>query len=311
MAVTLDLTSILDGAGVENLKEGPKEVSGSCPAHLERLGHLDRHSSWSINKYSFLHHCFSCGYSGTLTGLLIDQLGSAPENLEEELTKAVLNRNWEKASNPVVIPQPVDPTPVVNDWSLVNMMKDVPQRLVDFRRLQRKAVDEYGVRWDPERKSWVLPIRSDTGSLLGAQFRQKGNELNLPEGLEKSVTLFGLCQMKRHDTVALVESPLDAVRMYGIGIPAVSSFGAWVSWEQCTLLARNFAYVILALDNDKPGRTAAAKVQQLLRRRGVGTAMFRYEGLVDVDGAPAKDPGDVADDTAIWTAWNRSLRMGL
>lgn len=309
-SVTIDLVSLLDDAGVENLKEGSKEISGSCPQHVARLGHVDRHSSWSINKYSYLHHCFSCGYSGTLTGLLIDQLGYAPENLEEELAKQAIHHSWEKATHPVVT-APVDPTPVVNDWSLVNMMKDVPQRLVDFRRLQRKAVDEYGVRWDPERKSWVLPIRTGTGELIGAQFRQKGNELNLPEGLEKSVTLFGLHQMRCHNTVALVESPLDAVRLYGVGIPAVSSFGAWVSWDQCKLLARNFSCIVLALDNDKTGRKAASIVRPMLTRRGVGTVMFNYQGLRDAEGVPAKDPGDVADDTALWAAWNASLRQGL
>lgn len=308
---TIEIVNLLENAGVENLKEHAKEISGLCPQHMARLGKPDTHSSWSINKFSYLHHCFSCGYSGTLTGLLIDQLGYAPDNLEEDLAKHSFLNNMAKA----VPPKPVDttpsaPVPVINDWSLKNMMRDVPQRLVDFRMLQRKAVDEYGIRWDPERKSWVLPIRSCTGDLLGAQFRQKGNELNLPEGMEKSLTLFGICQMKQYDTVALVESPLDAVRMFGCGIPAVSSFGAWVSWDQCTLLARNFTHVIMALDNDKVGREAASKVTPMLKRRGVAVTAFLYQGLWDKNARPAKDPGDVASDTCLWEAWNRSLRLG-
>lgn len=313
----IEILGLLEQAGIENLKEsGTKEIGGSCPAHLERMGKHDAHSSWSINRFTFLHHCFSCGYSGTLTGLLIDQTGSAPENLEEELAKHSFLSTMKKVSQLAepAVEERRAPQPVVNDWALANHCRDVPQRLVDFRHLQRKAVDAYGIRWDPERKSWVLPIRTPSGSLLGAQYRQKGIELNLPEGLEKSLTLFGLNEMHKHNAgvgghdnrVALVESPLDAVRLYGIGIPAVSSFGAWVSWRQCDLLA-GFTTVVLALDNDKTGRESTVKVRDLLKRRGCATTVFDYTGLVDVEGRPAKDPGDVADDTALWNAWNRSL----
>lgn len=304
----IDLLGTLEGAGIENLKEGTKEISGLCPQHMERIGKVDKHSSWSINKFSFLHHCFSCGYSGTLTGLLVDQLGSAPENLEAELARNSFLKSLSKVSS---VDVDIPPMPVVNDWSLANMMEEVPQRLVDFRHLQRKAVDTYGVRWDSERRSWVLPIRSNSGVLLGAQFRQKGTELNLPKGLEKSITLFGLCEMREHNTVALVESPLDAVRMFGCGIPAVSSFGAWVSAEQCILLARNFTNIVLTLDNDKVGRESTIQVQKVLRRRGAAVTLFNYRGLTDAEGSPAKDPGDVASDTDLWQAWNLSLRMGL
>jgi hypothetical protein len=199
---------------------------------------------------------------------------------------------------------------VVNDWSLSNQMGDVPQNLIDFRRLSREAVDAYGIRWDTYNKSWVLPIRTPKGVLLGAQYRQKGNELNLPEGLEKSQTLFGIAEMKRHDTCALVESPLDAVRLYGLSIPAVASFGAWVSPQQSKLLRRTFSVVVIALDNDKPGRESAYNLMREMHG-GTGAVMFDYTGLVDKNGDPAKDVGDVVSDDDLWDAWQRTLGMGL
>ena len=83
--MTLDLLTTLSDAGIQRLHEGPKEISGACPMHEERTGHPDHHPSWSINKFSYLHFCQACQYKGTLTSLLVDILGSAPEDLEQDL----------------------------------------------------------------------------------------------------------------------------------------------------------------------------------------------------------------------------------
>ena len=125
------------------------------------------------------------------------------------------------------------------------------------------------------------------------------------------MTLFGLSAIQRYDEAVLVESPLDAVRLYGLGIPAVAALGAWVSADQIQLLSRNFGTVYMAMDNDKVGREAAGCATQALRRRGAAVSPWRYEGLVDEDGHRAKDPGDVANDDMLWGAWERTRRMGL
>ena len=86
--------------------------------------------------------------------------------------------------------------------------------------------------------------------------------------MEKSTTLFGFSVMSQHDFCALVESPLDAVRLFGEGVPAVSSLGAWVSEEQIRLLSRAFSTVYLALDDDKTGHQGMDYIAPVLRRYG-------------------------------------------
>jgi hypothetical protein len=129
--------------------------------------------------------------------------------------------------------------------------------------------------------------------------------------MEKSVTLFGFHQCRDSDYCAIVESPLDAVRLFGIGVPAVSSLGAWVSKEQVTLLARNFTSVYLAMDDDKTGHKSVEIVAPMLRRAGTVPIPWDYEGLYDDEGVPAKDPGDVASDAMLIASWERTSRMGL
>lgn len=302
MPASFDIIHVLDKAGVKNLREGSKEISGLCPMHKQRLGREDRHSSWSINKITYVHHCFSCGYAGTLTGLLIDLQGYAPEDIEQEIAKSSFLRTLDKIEqkkNPV--------TPEVTEWSLSHRLTDVSDGLLALRKLKRHAADKFQIRWDKELRSWVIPVRDPDGLLLGAQYRQKGNVINAPHGLQKSSTLFGLYEMKNEDCVALVESPLDVVRLYGAGIPAVSSFGAWVSDQQVMLLARNFKTIVLALDNDPTGNKASIRIGESLRKRGSAAIPFVYKGLLTEDGHPAKDLGDVASDTDIILGWKRSL----
>ena len=302
----IDAVALLAQAGVDITHVGPKEIKGRCPNPL----HDDRKPSWSISRTTYLHHCFSCGYSGTLTALLVDLTGAAPVDLEDTLkTQSFLRTMEEVRRHPDEVLEPV--LPLLTDWHIKHVLADVPEKLLLFRRLRRFAADVFEVRWQPETREWVLPLRDPTGSLLGAQYRQVGTVLTLPGGLPKSSTLFGYRQMRQHDQCVLVESPLDAVRLFGLGIPALASLGAWVSREQVTLMARCFAVVYLALDDDKAGHEGAEVATKMLRREGCAVVPWRYEGLTDEDGAPVKDVGDVEDDEALVNAWERTRRWGL
>lgn len=305
---SLDIVDLLSDAGVRQIKEGEKEITALCPMHKERVGKEDSHASWSINRHTFVHHCFSCGYSGTLVGLLIDLQGYAPEDLQAEIAKSSFLRTMEKIEQKQEEPEEERPP---TEWELSNILTDVPERLLTLRRLQRHAVDAYGVRWDPDKKSWVLPIYHPDGSLMGVQYRQKGTVINAPKGMNKAITLFGFQVpiLLSDGWVTLVESPLDAVRLYGLGIPAIASFGAWVSDEQITLMCRNYRRIVLAMDNDKVGKQATDMLRFQLRKRSQPHVVFRYDGLRTADGGIAKDLGDVESDAAILANYAASKRV--
>ena len=309
--MTFDLYSILESAGISPLRQTKREIYARCPQHIKRTGKEDVHPSWSINKTTCAHHCFSCGYSGkSLESLLIDVTGAAPADLDKELAKSgFLRKMTEVREAPEEVLDPV--MPVLTDWVLHNVMIDVPDNLIAFRHLQRAAIDAYEVRWFRANRQWVMPLRSVDGDLLGAQYRQKGNVVTLPDGVSKSQTLFGFPQCCEGSFCALVESPLDAVRLFGLGIPALSALGAFVSEDQIRLLACTFTRVFVALDNDKTGNKSAEIICPLLRKAGTAPIRWDYDGLVDEEGDPAKDPGDVVSDDALLASWGRTMRMGL
>lgn len=299
---TIDVASILEDLGVHVVRESGDELIALCPLHYERTGKIDHKPSWSINQTTFVHHCFSCGYAGTLNSLYRDIRGEVPDNLEWELRKTSVSAGLERAIAPAETV--TQEGPKVSEWTLRHF-SDVPQPLLDRRYLQREVVDQFQVRWDKEAKSWVLPIRTMAGDLMGYQFRQRGNIINHPEDMRKATTLFGghLAQATR--TVAVVESPLDAVRLVGVGIPAVSTMGASISSEQVTLLSRNFLTIVSAMDNDKAGVNATNYLLQEVRRRGRVGIAFDYADL------PGKDPGDVPEDSLLLEAWHRTMALNL
>lgn len=305
----MDFRATLEAAGITIRRESSFRYHAHCPRHRERTGHVDRRPSWSIDKHTGNHHCFSCQYAGTFTALLVDLTGSAPPDLELELNEqSFLRRMAEVRADP----ESVLPVPIVTDWVLRYALHDVPQQLLSLRYLRRDAIDRYGVRWDRPSRRWVLPLRTHPGDrLVGAQYRQHGNVDTQPAGLAKSQLLFGLAQAAPQDHVVVVESPLDAVRLGGLGIPAVSTLGAWMHKDQAVLLARNFSWVCLALDNDKVGKQGHEVASQMLTRLGTPALQWSYTGLCDDEGRPAKDVGDVPHDDHLLGAWDRTQRFGL
>jgi DNA primase len=296
--MSLDVESILYSIGVEVLRESGDEVLGKCPMHLQRTGKEDAHPSWSINSKTYVHHCFSCGYAGTLTSLYRDLVGEVPDDLEWELSKKSLNLSVDKPK------QQATSGPTISEWSLGNY-SSLPEKLMLRRNLRREAVDFFEIKWDSSNKTWVIPIRTPDGELMGFQFRQKGIVINHPVGMEKSTTLFGFHKFKFESKITIVESPLDAVRLYGVGIPAVSSFGAAISTAQMDLLGRHFRYVVSAMDNDAAGHRAKEALHRALEKRGCVVFDFNYRDL------DAKDPGDVESDSDLYEAWKRSLSLNL
>lgn len=317
----MDLVPMLEELGVEEIREGGKEITARCPMHEARTGQPDTHPSWSINKTTGMHICFSCGWAGGLNVLYVDLGYTLPTDLDQQIkvdtvkgrggrfVRASQENKGLEASNKTLKAPSNEQSEDLVSWSeqRLRVLEPVPSRMAAVRRLKEPALHTYGVLWDPRKRCWVLPIRNEFGVLEGVQLRQKGVESNQPTGVEKGHHLFGLSALVKMDWdhVTLVESPLDAVRLYGLGIPAVSSYGAWVSAQQIQLLTRHFRTVVLALDNDKVGRESTARTEKLLRDRKVLTIRMDYRGL------EGKDPGDIESDYELKDAWVRSRHSGL
>lgn len=300
---SIDLTPYLESIGLRIDRVEGNEVRAWCPAHVDRTGKEDKRASFYFNQVRLVGHCFSCDWKAPTLDVLVEYMTGSPADgdvvieakkhaLTAAVTKIAAARKIELADSPRYM-----------EWALSHQFKSVPAVLLEMRKITRAAADRFQVRWDPTNKCQVLPIRTPFGTLIGWQQRQRGSVYNYPKEVQKSGTLFGLREVES-DKVALVESPLDVVRMWQAGVPAVASYGAEVSNRQIELCARNFGVVVLALDNDVPGNKAASRVRRALGNR---TGVIQW----DYTDATGKDPGDYKTDQEITDAWKRTLRLGL
>ncbi|MFE6745929.1 toprim domain-containing protein [Kitasatospora purpeofusca] len=285
--VPADVAGALDALGVEVRREvsrsGSAEYLARCPAHLVRTGRTDRHPSFWVNSVNGAFVCFSCGYSGPFVVLVADVLGVE----REEAVRWIARRGVYRTTATDEAPPPV-PEPAVTEAYLA-LFDPPPEHALAERRLTVEAAAEYGVLWDLRTDRWILPIREPDGRLIGWQEKGEGHFRNCPDRVRKSLTLFGPLGA---ETILLVESPLDAVRIAALGVPgAVAAFGAHVSEAQMQLIRRSpCRRLILALDNDTAGNGARDRLYEAWRPRGLPIAYYDYAG------ADGKDPGDSTDE---------------
>jgi len=269
--------AVLEQLGIEVATVGSKEISAHCPFHK------DSHPSFSINAQTGLWICYQCLASGTLP-MLVTEVGNGA-NPVEVLRKLRHDRTRKRKE-----PEP-EPEPEVDPFILFAKYESFgrpPMWALEDKKIDDAAAARYGLRWD---RGWVIPVWSPQRmpDLLGWQFKRMEFVSNYPKAIKKSTTLFGLRELDS-TTVALVESPLDVVRLAMVGVAAVAPYGAYVSRVQLQLLINAADRIILALDNDTTGREQTAKIYPWLARLMPTIKVHYPEGI--------KDPGD-ADDAEV------------
>lgn len=273
------ISDVLDDLNIEVSQVAGAEISAHCPFHE------DSHPSFSMNEKTGLWICYQCGARGSLPILLRLIAGDdidADQYLKEvrfnaAAAEALPKRGKKKGDTPI------DPRIIEARYE---SFREPPDWALENKKLDRETARRYGLRWD---KGWVIPIWDplETDRLWGWQFKRMDLVLNYPRTIKKSHTLFGLRELvsKR---AALVESPLDVVRMAVVNAPAVASFGAFVSRQQRQLLYENLWEIWIALDADVEGRRQAQAIYTGLNKQ-VPTLMTMFPKGI-------KDPGDMSDD---------------
>jgi hypothetical protein len=241
-----------------------------------------------MNLYSGLWICYSCGAKGNLPQLVLQLTDSSDEAMlvNEYIISSGLERLKAGTS------APVENLPSV-DLSAFRKFVSVPEQLLEYRRIDPEVAQRFGIRWDPQPRHWIVPIISPSGDLWGWQAKGKNYFRNVPTGVPKSRTLFGIERFKAQVAV-LVESPLDVVRLASLRpgqlTHGLGTFGAHVSTYQLNLVSRWADTLVIALDNDEAGIRAAERVARECPRPRGGINFLRYEHT------NAKDIGDMTND---------------
>lgn len=271
-----DLPGLLAHIGLTHIRERGDEVWASCPSHR------DSGDSWSINRRTGMHSCFACGHAGTIQTLVMEEMecdnfkanrlirsfGAA--DVLDHLEAAAEARS--RAQDIEEDPTPFKPAPLSMTARFATF-GDVPDEALAKRKISRETAEEFGLRWKGP-KTWVLPIRSPGGRLMGWEEKSPNFVFDRPKGINTSETVFGAERLAWCDQAILVESPLDACRLHSLGYEhAFASFGAVVSDDQIRLLCEYANEIVLALDNDHAGTENMARIVSGVRYAKNGKAV--------------------------------------
>lgn len=280
------------GISVTNIRGDELQIN--CPAHKERTGREDRNPSLWINADSGAFICFSCNWKGNLYTLVEQVGGIAPENIKNWVaTGPGLLARFQKLMAHEDAPRQQEDE-IIHE-SMLEAFKEVPSELCLQRGIYPSITRQYGVRYNPEDRTWVIPIRDPfTQKLLGWQ--QKGVDRRLflnSSRVKKSNSLFGYEHYEGGDMV-VVESPLDVLRLASVGVTgAVSTFGCVVSDMQLNII-RGADSVVFAMDNDTAGNEASLDLLNRAKKLGLECWFFNYD---DTD---QKDVGGMSKTEIFW-----------
>ena len=278
------IADVLTALGVDVRRDTGSEVIGCCPVHEKRTGKADRSPSWSINIGSGLWICHSCGARGNLPQLVAEITGSYESVFT--IYNLMLNSGMDQLTNPKVYKKEA-----IVDWEKYMSFCSPPESQLSKRGIALAQAERHGIRWDTYRESWIIPIISPSGELMGWQEKSSTGVLNFPTGVAKSEVLFGL-DVFNSNTAILVESPLDVVRFASAfeGVQCLASFGVNISKKQIKLLSGCCDNLIVALDNDKAGITVGKELMKSLPpfRQGIQWLYYKH--------TKAKDIGEMSNE---------------
>ena len=281
-----EMKDALDRLGIEIISISGDEIKAHCPAHLERKGKADSNPSWSINADTGVHNCFSCQFRGNLytlveyvNGVDLPTATAWVNSGERNLTKA-----FEKLLRPPVIQEQVIPV----TESMLSAFVPPPAEALKSRGIRATAAHFYGILWNQQHNSWILPLRDPINNrLVGWQekWAQERRFNNFPPKVSKSHCLFGYEQCLAEDMI-VVESPLDVARLASVGVlGGVATCGSAVSIAQVNLI-RSAKRVIIAMDNDAAGIKSSSEILELSTKMGFECWFFNYDNtdMKDIGG---------------------------
>lgn len=129
------------------------------------------------------------------------------------------------------------------------------------RYITDDSIAKFKLGYSSKRNMVTIPVHSKNGVPLGFVGRSiEGKKFKNSRGLKRNLTMFNLHRTWTYDTVYVVESAMDAIRLDQLGYAAVASLGSSISKTQIDLLSKTFDGIIVIPDNDKAGDIMVEKL---------------------------------------------------
>lgn len=274
---------ILTGAGIDIEAEYGTDYIIFCPYHNN-----NRTPAGEVSKEHGMFFCFGCQTTKTLIEFVmytsnrtyfeaVRYIKSKEQDssIEDSVNKALINKPDFIQYDELLIKR------------LNNQALESPRaiRYFEGRKITKESIDKFNLGYSEKQDSVTIPMHSPDGMCIGFVARTiEGKDFKNTPGLPKGKILFNLHRIKTSNTVYVVESSFDAIRLDQVGFPAVATLGANVSAAQIRLLEKYFNSIVLIADNDDAGIIMRDKLIEKLG--SVVTSVYidkKYKDIGDMD----------------------------
>lgn len=304
----VDVGKLLARLGIAAEVDGDEYLS-TCP------GHVDTKPSWSINRHTTKHHCFSCGFGGTASTLVIHVLDMACLAWDKRdawdwmRTQGVLVGGGELGLDVELY---LRSAPARERFELpfgvrlgvpVERWQTPARRYLERRGITEAQVERWGVGYAIEGRlngRVVFPVRARGARLLSYTARSfTGSELRyMTPDEEESPDLAALFgeehwpEPAQRDRVVVVEGAIKGLaveRAVGAGAHALAGLLGATQAGNTRVAGKlaTFREVVILTDGDLAGQVASERLYGALARH-TKARRTQMPGK-PVDDAPAEE----------------------
>lgn len=250
------------------IKDTPKDLMVSCPFHKDGQ---ENKPSCGIKKFTDdkglqgTVHCFSCGVTTDIKGLLEYTLGNLYNPIDAE---TIFNVTAMQVQSQLIKPQVQDlfelPQPVKYiSNTTVNKYKHYTD-YVRNRGINQETSEKYCLGYDSLNKHIIFPIKDKNHRCLAFGRRSiEKKQYIYPPGFVKP--LYGISELPtKLSSLFVVEGPFNLWSLSQWGKSGVALLGTGTEKQYKDLLDINCINYVLALDPDEAGRKGTKKLGMYL-----------------------------------------------
>lgn len=199
----------------------------------------------------FVAECFECSIKDAEKWLI--------ENYADELTDLVLDLPEITTANSngksKILPE-----------SVLNPFESFHPYLIG-RKLSKKIIDLFEVKYDTVTQSIVFPVRDESGNLVMLTKRSVNTKFfHIDEEKEKPLYLLYYMIQNNIDSVMITEAQIDALTACSYDFPCIATIGAISDTQIQTLNKSGIRVIYSMFDNDEAGKRFYNKLKKGLRK---------------------------------------------
>lgn len=274
--------------------ESGDDILTQCPFH--GFGN-EQHPSFGIchnraNPHYGKYHCFACDARGTIISLVNHLSNRNPgDNYGIDFIRSVSEIAFmdRKGIRTLASREPIKPEQVT-EVELMSYRSSAVPYLTETRHIKPMIQKAFDTGYDAVTNAVTFPVKNADGSIPFVVRRSIDKKwYNYPAGVDKPV--YGVFESQRiipvNSTFAkkrvLVESVINALTLWGYGIPAWALLGTGSQTQIDFLNSTDIREFTLCLDGDKAGQEGTYKLQHKLKARTPVIPMLPGKDVNDLD----------------------------